>query len=193
MPEILTDVDGVLLNWEDSFHSWMSSQGFDRNDEPAYQLEKCYPRLNPDFVYDKIRTFNASAWMGYLEPYADALHWVKQLYYAGITFHCITSMGTDYCAGKLRERNLKDLFGPAISGVTILDCGAHKGEALAPYKDSNRIWLEDHIGNANTGSELGLRTFLFNHPYNLVNPTSKLEDFIRIDNWEQLVPHILNK
>jgi hypothetical protein len=169
----------------------MASQGFDRNEEPAYQLDRCYPKLDPDFVFNKIRTFNSSAWMGFLEPYADALFWVRQLYYLhGITFHCITSMGSDYCAGKLRERNLKDLFGPAITKVTILDCGAKKDDALAPYKDSNRIWLEDHIGNANTGAALGLRTFLFNHPYNLVNPTGRLEDFIRVDNWEDLAPHL---
>ena len=189
--EILTDVDGVLLNWEDAFHSWMAEQGWHKNDEAAYQLDKCYPTLSGNFVHDKIRTFNSSAWMGFLEPYADALFHVRQLYYVhGITFHCITSMGKDFCAGKLRERNLKDPFGPAISNVTILDCGAPKGEALAPYKDSNRIWLEDHIGNANTGAALGLRTFLFNHPYNLVNPTGKPENFTRIDNWEQLLPLI---
>lgn len=189
--EILTDVDGVLLNWDEAFHAWMASQGYHKNEMPSYRLDNCYPVLSSDFVHDKIRTFNSSAQMGFLEPYADALYWVRLFYYNyGITFHCITSMGKDYYAGKLRERNLKDLFGPAISKVTILDCGAHKGETLEPYKNSNYIWLEDHIGNANLGAALGLRTFLFNHDYNLINPTSKPENFIRVDDWEQLVHHI---
>ena len=28
MPLILTDCDGVLLNWENSFIKWMTEQGF---------------------------------------------------------------------------------------------------------------------------------------------------------------------
>jgi len=39
---ILTDVDGVLLNWEDAFHSWMESKGFKRNAIASYDMHVVY-------------------------------------------------------------------------------------------------------------------------------------------------------
>lgn len=191
---ILTDVDGVLLNWEVPFHKWMASQGFYGNGEASYQLDKCYPDLESEFVFEKIRTFNASAQMGFLEPLADARYWVRKLYRTkGITLHCITSMGDDYHARKLRVMNLENVFGKnIISRVTILGCGSSKRETLSEFEGTGMLWLEDHIGNANIGSDLGLNTFLFERPYNLINPTGKPENFTRVKNWKQLAS-ILNK
>jgi hypothetical protein len=192
---ILTDVDGVLLNWEEPFHAWMAAQGFQQNSEASYQLDRCYPDLEPKFVFDKIRTFNSSAHMGFLNPIGDARQWVRRINHMfGATFHCITSMGNDHCASKLRTMNLQAIFGKkVISQVTFLDCGADKTSVLRLYENSNLMWLEDHIGNANTGASLGLDTFLFNRPYNLVNPTSKPERFTRVDNWKQIATHLMNK
>ena len=38
---ILTDCDGVLLNWENSFIAWMTEQGFNANpNDNSYDMHK---------------------------------------------------------------------------------------------------------------------------------------------------------
>ena len=86
----------------------------------------------------------------------------------GYTFHCITSLSKCESAQKLRTQNLKKLFGEtAFSKFIYLDTGADKDEVLAIYKDSGCIWVEDKIENAETGNNLGLRTFMIEHAYNM--------------------------
>lgn len=183
---ILTDVDGVLLNWSSAFHRWMKEKhGFTPVDTSSYSLDKCYD-LTEDQVMEYCQTFNASANMGYLPPIGDALYWVKKLHRTrGIVFHCITSMGSDYFARKLRVMNLETVFGKSVfEKITILGCGEDKTAALSEYKGSGMIWLEDHMGNANVGASLGLKSFLFEREYN--RAPLKTENFIRIKNWKQL-------
>jgi hypothetical protein len=48
------------------------------------------------------------------------------------------------------------------------------------YKDSNLIWLEDSTKHANAGDEVGMNTYIFDHPYN--------RDYKgkRVMNWKEL-------
>ena len=39
---ILTDCDGVLLNWEDAFHQWMQDQGLIVKHRGVYEMEIAY-------------------------------------------------------------------------------------------------------------------------------------------------------
>jgi hypothetical protein len=190
MQLILTDVDGVLLNWVDAFHDWMRQFSFDSQVSQDYKLVDSYPNTDPAVITDKIITFNSSARMGFLNPYRDAVEYIGKLHKQGYHFHCISSMGGCEYAAVLRRQNLISLFGSAIQDITILGCGANKYEALSKYRGSGLIWIEDHIGNANMGVDLGLQTFLFNHNYNEVNPTSRPEGFTRINYWKELYEHI---
>lgn len=183
--KILTDVDGVLLNWETAFHDWMMQKGCFPKSFASYDIWDCYPHLNKDYVIDRVHVFNASAAMGFLSPLNDAVYWTKRMYeYHGVTFHCISSMGTDVYARRLRKENLERIFGNIIEDVTILGCGEDKTAVLSKYTESGTIWLEDNFHNANVGGKQGLRTFLFNRTYN--TPTGEDEHFYRISGWEQL-------
>jgi FMN phosphatase YigB (HAD superfamily) len=184
--KILTDVDGVLLNWEDSFLEWMNAQGYTPTHNQTYNIWRRFPDLDEDHVGDLIRTFNSSATMGFLPPLRDAVYWVRKMHeHHGVVFHCITSMGTDYHAQTLRRMNLERIFGSSVIGeVTILPCGADKHKALLPFKKSNLIWLEDNLQNAVTGAKLGLRTYLFNQTYN--DETKFDQHFTRVNSWKEL-------
>ena len=166
---ILTDCDGVLLNWEYAFDVWMNDKGYSLglHTQLMYDSDERYgiPR---DKSKELIKFFNESASMGFIPPLRDAVQYVRKLHEEyGYTLGVITSLSTNPYAVKLRERNLEKLFGSAIAFVKCLETGADKHEALLPYKDSGIVWIEDKVENAEVGNNLGLRSILVEHGHNM--------------------------
>ena len=167
---ILVDADGVILDWEYAFSVWMEQHGFVKTEgsQFIYDIGKRYG-IDHEQGRKLIKIFNESAAIGFLPPLRDAMYYVKRLHEEhGYVFHCITSLSLDANAGKLREMNLRKLFGKtAFEKIICLDTGADKHDALEPYRDSGCWWVEDKIENAEVGLELGLRSILMEHGHNM--------------------------
>ena len=167
---ILTDADGVLLDWEYAFDVYMQQHGFNQQDggNLKYNIGSRYG-IDPDQGKKLIKIFNESAHMGFLPPLRDAMYYVKRLHEEhGYIFHCITSLSLDANAGKLREMNLRKLFGKtAFERIVCLDTGADKNDALSEYRDSGCHWIEDKPENAEVGLDMGLRSILMEHGHNM--------------------------
>lgn len=185
---ILVDCDGVLLDWKYGFYTWMKEKGFKVVQNGTYEVAETFG-IDKQAAKKLIREFNESARIGFLPGLRDSIKYVKKLHDEGYVFHCITSLSTDYYAGKLREYNLETLFGKGVfEKVVCLDCGADKDEGLAPYKDSGCIWVEDKPENAECGLKLGLRSVLIEHDFNkdYVN-----ENVPKFKNWKDLYAEIV--
>lgn len=129
------------------------------------------------------REFNESAAIGYLEPLRDSVYYVNLIYREfGFKLGVITSLSTNPWAVKAREQNLRALFGDAIEFVQCLDTGADKDLALAEYKDSGLMWIEDKPKNAELGVELGLESIIFDHEYN----RQPIVGTKRVKTWKEL-------
>ena len=167
---ILTDCDGVLLNWEGAFTNWMSMRGYkvDENNRREYHMGKRYG-ISSEEKNRAVRAFNESAWMRYLNPLHDAVYYVDLLHRKhGYTFHMCTSLTTDEYAQKLRIENIERLFGKtAFTKYIFCDTGADKDEALEPYRDSGYLWVEDKVENAELGLRMGLDSVLISQPWNI--------------------------
>ena len=167
---ILTDADGVLLDWEWAFNVWMQEHGFEEvaGSKLNYDMSVRYgiPR---EQVKKLIRIFNESAAIGFLPALRDAMYYVKRLHEEyGFRFHCITSLSLDPNAQKLREMNLNKLFGTsAFERIVCLDTGADKEEALQEYEGTGCYWLEDKPENAIAGYNAGLKSLLIEHGHNM--------------------------
>ena len=131
-----------------------------------------------------IKLFNESAAIGFLPPLRDAMYYVKRLHEEhGYVFHCITSLSTDVNAGRLREMNLRKLFGrTAFEGVTCLATGANKDLALEPYAGSALYWIEDKPENADLGFRLGLQSILMEHGHNMHHECA----YPVVKNWREI-------
>jgi beta-phosphoglucomutase-like phosphatase (HAD superfamily) len=167
---ILTDVDGVLLDWEWAFNVWMQEHGFEEvpGSKLNYDMSVRYG-IPKEQVTKLIRIFNESAAIGFLPALRDAMYYVKRLHEEhGYVFHCITSLSLDPNAGKLREMNLHKLFGKqAFERIVCLDTGADKVDALMEYQDTGCYWIEDKPENAVVGHRAGLRSLLVEHGHNM--------------------------
>ena len=184
---ILTDCDGVLLDWEHSFHQWMKNHGYtlDADAEHEYEVALMYNIL-PEEKRRLVKHFNESAAIGHLTPLRDAVKYVRKLYEEhGYVLRVITSLSTDPYAGKLREQNLRAVFGDAIEQVVCLDTGADKDKALDEYQGTGCFWIEDKPENAIVGAVRGLETFLIAHNHNADFDNMNL-NVNRVQNWKQI-------
>lgn len=183
---ILVDADGVLLDWEYAFDIWMQEHGFHEIPDSSshYDMSRRYGTTREE-IKKLIRIFNESAAIGFLPALRDAVYYVKRLHEEyGYVFHCITSLSRNENAVKLREMNLKKVFGDTVfERMVCLDTGAHKDDALAEYAGSGLIWVEDKITNAEVGHKLGLRSVLMEHEHNL----NYAHEHIRVvKNWREI-------
>ena len=181
---ILTDCDGVLVDWLYAFDMWMGRKGFKKIHEEVYDLHECYD-IEKNECKKLVRFFNESAAVADMPPLRDAIKYVKKLHEEkGYVFHCITSLSLDHHAAKLREKNIRALFGEtAFEKIICLDTGADKDEALMPYLDSGCIFVEDKPENAVVGAKMGLTALLIEHHHSV---DFVADDVIKVKNWKEI-------
>jgi FMN phosphatase YigB (HAD superfamily) len=185
---ILTDIDGVVLNWEYAFGEYMEFQGHQpvEGHNKYYSVRQKY-NLPTDASGDLvIKTFNESAAIGFLPPLRDAQYFIKKLHEQHqYQFIAITSLSLLPYAQQLREKNLKKLFGDnCFIEVNCLDTGADKDEILDVYAREypGAYWIEDKPQNADVGIALGLKSILIEHGHNMnYNGQAKV-----VVNWEEI-------
>lgn len=183
---ILTDCDGVLLDWEWAFSVWMQERGYTLAEgaKHTYYLHEHYLELEKADAKKVVKQFNESAAIGFLPALRDAAYYVKRLHEEhGYQFRVITSLSLDKNAGKLREMNLRKIFGDAIESVICLATGADKDSALEPYRDSGMWWIEDKYSNFKTGIDLGLNSILVEHGHNM---NYDVTGGHKVDSWKDI-------
>lgn len=185
---ILTDCDGVLLNWEYAFTVWMDQHFLFKEvvDPNSYDVGIRYG-LTRDRKEELVRFFNESAAIGFLPPLRDAMYYVDLLHRKhGYTFHMITSLSKDESAQKLRIQNTQKLFGEtAFTKFIFEDTGADKDEVLEPYRGSGLYWIEDKVENAQLGDRLGLESIVVEHAHNMNN-----DEFPTFATWKEIYEYI---
>ncbi len=180
---ILTDADGCLFNWIDSFLPWMVEQGY----QLSTDFHKFYA-VDQQFNIDRktsrklIKQFNESK--VFLPPFKDVIKYFRKLHYNhNYVFHVITSFTDKESAIKHRQRNLQILFGnSAVTKLICLPCGANKDKILEQYKNTKYWWIEDKPSNADVGLSLGLNSILIKHDYN----TEYKGNAICINTWKDI-------
>jgi len=193
---ILTDVDGVLLEWEHHFTKWMLQKSYFDDQGNRYFPHKLLPNKQNEYemanrfgvgkneIRALIREFNRSAWMGTQRPMEESQTWVKLLAAEGWTFIPITSQTSDIPAQELRKRRLGELFGDHVfTNYHILGTGADKDSALAEFHGTGLYWIEDKPHNAVAGLKYGLKPILIDHQY---NRDFEHPDVQRVSNWKQV-------
>jgi FMN phosphatase YigB (HAD superfamily) len=182
---ILTDCDGVLLDWEWAFGIWMQERGYVQrpNAKDYYKISDQFENLSAPDAKKFTRLFNESAAIGFLPPLRDSVYWMKRLNEElGYRFICITSLSTDVNAQKLRRMNLEKYYGDVFDDVVCLETGSDKHEALDKFAGTGYWWIEDKPENADVGFERGLRSILIEHGHNM-NHTCP---YPIVKNWKEI-------
>lgn len=180
--KIITDCDGVLLDWAFAFDVWMGEHGYYRlpDTDQFFDQTKRYG-ISLEESIQCVKEFNESGSVGYLPAYKDSVEYVTKLAQEGYRFEVISSLHIDKFAQQLRARNLRHLFGDVFDYINCsLDFTKGKKYILEErYQGNDFYWLEDSTKHAIAGDEVGLTTYVFDHPYN--------RDYTgrRVANWKE--------
>ena len=181
---ILTDCDGVLLDWEAKFEVFAKRLGynFKANYSSTYSIGDQLG-ITHEESHDLIAKFNSCSDFESLGPWRDAKPVVQKLAEEGWRFIVITTAGDHPWTHGLRWSNLERVFGENVfKSLHVLPMHGDKGVELVNYKDSGYLWIEDKADNAELGFKYGLRPVLMNAPYNM----SYNANMPRVNTWEDI-------
>lgn len=174
---LLTDIDGVVLNWSDHFQKYLKQY------YPEVSLWDPTTFAQSDQTADIIKYYNNTAWIGFLPPLRDAQEILPKFKQEGWEIIACTSMGVDQYANALRKQNIESLFPDVFARVDIIPFMEPKNKWLSQYKGSGAIWVEDKWTNAVAGANIGLKTYFMKHSYNAMYDADNIE---KVDNWIQI-------
>ncbi len=180
--KILTDADGVLLDWESSFTAWMNKEGYKVVEDGQYKQSVRFG-ISQSEADRIVKIFNESAWIGFIKPLRDSVSVVHEMLSEHYHFECITSLSSDHWASELRRMNLERFFGKSsMRRVRCIETGSDKDDILKEYP-AGRWWIEDKPANCLAGLEAGHRPIIIDHPYNrwFSHP-----DVTRAEDWKQV-------
>ena len=188
---ILTDCDGVLLDWTYGFYQYMAQRGLTVKTQDTYSMAGQFG-ISQNGADVEVGIFNNSVYITDLTPFRDSVASIKYLHeHHGFVLHVITALSTDPEAYKMRLQNLHNVFGANVIDRLICTDPEHpdKTPYLEEYKDTNCIWVEDSPKNAIAGAKLGLNTYSINHSHNIdhvYNPELKIET---VHSWKEIIEH----
>ena len=187
--KIITDCDGVLLDWAYAFDVWMGEHGHKRlkNTDQYYGQDLRYG-ISMEESIRYIQDFNESGCVGFIPAYKDSVEYVTKLNKLGYRFEVISCLAQDKYSQKLREKNLRHLFGDVFD---FIDCslsftGGKYDYLKNKYDGNNYMWIEDSISHADSGQRVGLRSVLMDHSYN------QEWEGERVNNWKEIFELITN-
>lgn len=183
MLKIITDVDGVLLDWFNGFEDWIVNvkgvKPLHDATPSMYKLTDKYPMSSKDIV-KYIEEFNSSETFGKLNAVNGAVEYINYLLVDSTKDVAWLSSGSvegkEEACFDMRSKNLRERFGKDMPG-TLLVMGASKKDYLAKYKEEygdSLVFIEDSLDHAEVAVELGIKTILLHYPYNANKNRSKL-------------------
>ena len=180
---LLTDCDGVLLDWETRFREFAKRLGYQLRDSAvnAYSTSEQY-NISQAEGSALIAKFNASSDFESLTPFKDSVKYITRLKNENWKIVVITTAGDHPWTYGLRKSNLDRVFGKdAVDELHILPLHGDKGLKLVDYMDSNLHWIEDKPSNAELGFKYGLRPLIMTNNHNL----SYLGPVSRVNAWNE--------
>ena len=181
---ILTDIDGVCLDWQKQFEKFL-----------AYHYQDKQPTSDPtarrNTLEKEMEQFIGSAWQGWCEPLRDAVEILTKFKQEGYQVHGCTAMGSDPYAIALRKMNLERYFPNVFDRLdtTEMGAGCTKEAWLEQYRGKDCVWVEDKWINALCGASMGIKTFVMKQSYNAHNNDDRIQ---KVDNWQQ-IHYYINK
>ncbi len=192
---ILTDVDGVLLDFLPTFTCFLNQEKKIRltleDWEKGYLLSDLID-IEPEESKKIFIDFCHSDYFKRLEPKACALEAVSKLAEEGWRFIAVTAanQGCDtqdlLKTAENRLFNLQTHFGAIFEDIYLTDITGCKADTLKRFKPS--YWVEDSVANAHIGYEAGHHSLIIKGRHyrdgdNILNLPS-------FDDWHGIVAYI---
>lgn len=189
---LLTDCDGVLLNWLSGIPAFLAEQGMDSSHLKArldgnqfVPIEELFMSENLEDALAQMSAYQKSEHLKKLpvmEPGSElSISKLSEEY----DIIVVTSFSEDKAAHKNREDNLRLRYGDAIKDLVCLPFSANKTDALRDLasKTDARIWLDDQIKHVHHGIDAGLKSYQYTHGMTCGRNTGEVPE---LDSWKKV-------
>lgn len=187
---LLTDLDGVSLNWLDGFCRYMENvqghQAIHQSPE-NFSMIDIFPELEKPYVH--ITDYHHSEFYRDIKPYTGSIDGYETLRDMGVEIIAITSCGEEKKVQDYRMGHIDKYFGHVIDDAILLPLGVSKEEALSKF--DNSVFIDDQMINAIAGAKTNHDSFIWDMSYN--KKEEQPLDVKRAYNWDCLVEHFSNK
>jgi 5'(3')-deoxyribonucleotidase len=179
-PVLLTDVDGVVVDWVKTFGEFVTSKGFTLQFEhpQTWGMTEWF-NASANQITELITEMNSSEIFARIPIFPDAQKVLPQLA-EKYDLVAITSCSNDALTIARRKRNL-EMIDVKFKEVHCLNFNESKKDWLKSYPTT--VWVEDRFEGAECGVETGHKSILINRPYNLNQSHQKI---IKVDSWYQI-------
>lgn len=198
MLNVITDVDGVLLDWFYGFEQWITNikgvKPVHATAPSMYSLQDKYPLTQQEIV-EHIAEFNSSKYFGELlavrgaESYFCSMLSHRNMKWSWLSCGAVDDKETE-CL-EMRKQNLRKRFHREIPGI-LLPMSAKKLTCLAAYSElfgEDMVFIEDSLSHAMDAVKMGIKTVLLDYPYNQQQKDPYL--LYRAKNWKEIYEFLL--
>ena len=179
---ILTDVDGVLLDYSRGFIDFLNI----RHPEVNLELDVWNFGLEREEVFEYLGEFNDHDDFAALPAYGDSIQFVHKLQDLGYRFIAISTCGTENCTKQNRAQNLvREFGGDVFDEIICLPLGGSKLKALSKFDPS--YWIDDKLEHCVSGVMAGHTVFQMMHKY---NAGENAEGATPVESWVEIYREI---
>lgn len=191
MKLILTDVDGVILQWPKAFGTYIKEIGLvplNHTIQQFYEVSELLD-ITDEEANKLVLQFHNSEHFKYLTPYYDALTYLHKMAGEGYRFIAISAVGDTEHIYQSRLDNLNKYFFHVFEDLHIVAPHTSKIPYLSKY--NNAIWIEDSLKHAKSGVEVGHLTFFMDRG-DLRNETAE-PPMITVESWKDVYDYLKNE
>jgi FMN phosphatase YigB (HAD superfamily) len=162
---LLTDIDGVVLDWLGSFKHYLTDRGIEQNDQTLDGL-----------IEQHVETFQQSSYyFGCLKTCKKSEMYLKKIHDLNYKIVAITACGTSDVIKSFRQNNLYQHFGDLFDDILFVNVHDSKQPLLQSFDSA--VWVEDNYTHYVSGVFCGHNSFLIQHPYNAHHSANFVQDW----------------
>lgn len=158
---IVTDIDGVVLKWQQMLPFFAQEKGIDLSDILKVQYSEEFIHTKDlfkctlEFARELKKEYHNSIWMKYLNAYNDAIEVLNELKNNGYTFIAVTALEKSETTLRNRSFNLNVLFPGVFSEIHLTDNNKENAFyriLIEETKKGNEIiaYVDDLVNHINT-------------------------------------------
>lgn len=171
-PVLLTDCDGVLLQWLAHTPKFVEQLGFDSshlkdalNGNQYIPFFDIFCANNEIEAMERLRQYNESEFMRSLPVIEDQAIEVVERISNKFDIIVVTSISDSPLTYQYRKENLEVHYGDSITDLICLPPDADKSEILNELAESRdvRMWLDDQVRHVHPGIQAGIPSYQFTY------------------------------
>jgi len=178
------DIDGCCLDFTTGIIDFVKNNSLQYNIDPS---DEKFGLKSEKEISKLVNLFNQSVEFSELKPFQDTLEFMTKISKEfNYKFVAVTTCLGNEITKKLREKNIKNVFGDLFEDVICLPIGTSKLKTLQQFNPS--FYVDDKLKHVNDSYSLGYISFYMQQPYN-INIKSKKE-IVDVYNWKEIYEKI---